>query len=600
MKPVTLFSLIFLSAVFLNAQPQADPQAVFKDARESFSEGDYAATIATLRSWIRKNGKHVANEYIVPLLVEALLREGNDGLAERFFKIYKRKYPDSRYNPRLWYLNGIALARDEEFTDAVVAFSEALTLGVSNTLQSLALSNVVLLSEEVFDIREIELLSERKEMHPRLLEILDYYLIVKLYEAGQTAMARQKANIYRRKFPGSKYVPRVKSVIASVKKLKHGKIQIGLLAPLSGYDADIGKQIVQGVQTAVKTYNKSNTPQINLIISDTRGNMVETARKTLELLNDHDVSLIVGPILSQSAVVTASLLLDRKAIMITPTATDDGIAELGANIFQMNVTLGSLGHKIASYAMRNLNIKEFAIIAPLSDYGMILARTFKDEVRKNGGEIVAEEFFDEGTHDFRVQFESLRSKLGMRMQEERAPERGLSQLGTKTTREFVAYPEDSTVEVGGLFMPAESDAVVMLAPQVFFHKIRTQMLGSTGWHSNKTLLDGKRYVNNAIISTNFEIDKNNQRWTSFRKDFRDFYTGDPDRIAALGYDAVSLYIEALRKNGGDADADGIMRTLSDTRQFKGVSGAISFDEKSGVNTEAAVMKISNKKFIRVQ
>ena len=86
--------------------------------------------------------------------------------------------------------------------------------------------------------------------------------------------------------------------------------------------------------------------------------------------------------------------------MITPTATDDGIAALGPNIFQMNIPLGVLGSKIAKYAMDNLNIHDFAIISPSSEYGATLSKVFRDEVEKKGGEIVNEQVFDEGTHDF--------------------------------------------------------------------------------------------------------------------------------------------------------------------------------------------------------
>jgi ABC-type branched-subunit amino acid transport system substrate-binding protein len=290
----------------------------------------------------------------------------------------------------------------------------------------------------------------------------------------------------------------------------------------------------------------------------------------------------------------------RDAVMITPTATEDGIAELGPNIFQMNVTTGVLGRTIADYAMANLNTKEFAILTPLSDYGRAMVESFRDQVRKGGGTIVAEQSFDEGANDFRPQFDSLRHTL---FRLKRSRDSVLVKDGTlaryHTHREDSLCFADSALPVGGLFIPAECEDVVMLAPQVYFFKIRTQMLGATGWHSTKTILDGQRYVENAVLVTSAELERTDSLWLQFRTEYATRFAAEPDRVCALGYDAARLICDIVIAAGGDVTAEQASRALRGVQGYRGASGVISFDPARNVNREAVVLKILDRRFIRV-
>lgn len=576
--------------------------SVLSEARKAYAQQDYDQTIKILREFVKTHGTAEENRDIVPLLVEALVRKNNLTYAERLVSIYYKKYPESRYLPRLQYLEGVMLARKESFEPAIHKFSDALKGGINESLSELAVKNTNVICKTALTSAELHQIAESPTIHPRLREVVKYYAIEKSYAAGEVGRASRSAEEFRKEFPRSSYSSKARDLADRARDRKSNQVQIGLLAPVSGYDAEIGKQIVRGVQAAIENHNaRGNAPKIKLIVTDTKGSAVETAHQTLSLLNDHGVSLIIGPVLSHNAAVTASICVGRDVVMITPTATDDGIAELSSNVFQMNVPLGALGKRIARYAMENLNIKEFAVLSPLSEYGMTLTKRFKEYVQSHGGEIVAEEYFDEGANDFRPQFQSIRSNLLVQRHERLAQEGGLGMM--PTSQEF--YQDsvrlaDSTLVVGGLFMPAAVEDIIMLAPQVYFHKIRTQMLGSTGWHTTKTILDGKRYVNNAIISTNMEMVTNNDQWNRFQSSFKARYQKDADRVAALGYDAGRLMITALEQAQWDSDADGIARILRNTSDYQGVSGRVSFDPKSGANSEAAIMKITNKQFVRIQ
>ena len=598
-KTVLIFSFVLIYFFPISAK-ENNYATVFKTAKEYYSKGKYDSTINIIRTYLKKHGREKPTEFIVPLLMEALVRVNDFVYFNKLLNIYQRKFPKSDFLPRLLYIDGIVKAREKNYKMAIISFSHALTLGVNPILDSLSRINTEKICQNNISLKELSDVAKNTELHPAIAEIVEYYEIMNLHGTGHITKSKNLGELFRKKFPKSDYNNDIKKIISKSKNIQKSTLSIGLLAPISGEYSDIGKNVVRGVQLAIDEYNRTFSPKIELVILDTRGNMVETAQKTRELIEIHQTPIIVGPVLSSNATVAASALMNTKdIIMITPTATDDGIARLGSNIFQMNVTLSILGKKIARYAIENLNIKEFAIIAPITEYGRILSESFKNEVIKFNGKIYAEEFFDEGTNDFRMQFESLRLKLSERKWEQMALE-GNPVYGDRAIdkRKKDSYLSDSTIGIGGLFIPAEAEDVIKLSSQVYFHRLQTQLLGSNGWHSKTTLSEGKKYVNNAIFSTNFETTTQNEKWETFSKSFLNQFKEKPDRIAApLSYDATNLILNALNEENS---MEAIRDKLYSIKNFNGASGMISFDPIEGVNSEAKIMKISNKKFIRVQ
>jgi len=110
--------------------------------------------------------------------------------------------------------------------------------------------------------------------------------------------------------------------------------------------------------------------------------------------------------------------------------------------------------------------------------------------------------------------------------------------------------------------------------------------------------DGKRYISNTIISTSFELDQNQKMWLDFKSAYKSRFNAEPDRIAALGYDAAALVMKALAAAGNDPSR--INENLRKTQNYQGLSGLISFDSTTRENTEASILKVTENGFLRVQ
>jgi ABC-type branched-subunit amino acid transport system substrate-binding protein len=606
-----MFLSMVLIAVSLCLAADDNPETVMREARRFYAGQQYDSTISLLRTYVKKHGRGEETRYMVPLLMEALARTNDSQYFRKLLNIYERKFPQSDFLPRLYYLEGMLLAGEKKFEKAVQSFSQCRNAGVIGSLDTLSLHNVTVIAENELSISDMERMVGDQELNADVREVLEFYICYVLDKTGQPAKARARADEFLKKYSDSYFRPLAveiasKAPVTIAEKVekpidKKGQITIGLLTPLSGENAEIGKQILNGVQLAVNQFNQKNELKIKLSVADTRGNMVETAARTHDLLTQGKVPVIIGPVLSSDAAVSAGMLMDRETVMITPTATDEGIAALGRNIFQVNLTLGTLARRVARYAIENLNIREFAIIAPQSDYGAAMAKSFKEEIVRRGGTVVAEESYEEGTRDFRAQFVGLRLKLLQQRYDQLAKAKGVTPTVASMSRRADSLAViDSVLSVGGLFMPAEAEDVVMLAPQVAFHRVQTQLLGSNGWHAPSVILDGKQYVNNAIFSSNFEIDPASPAWTAFSAEYRKQFGSNPDRtIVPLGYDAANLVLSAIGSLGGSDDPKRIGEALSKTSGYQGLSGPISFEPGQGVNTETAIWKIKDKKFQRL-
>jgi branched-chain amino acid transport system substrate-binding protein len=604
---VLLIAFVLSAAVAPPVLAEEGGALVLKRAREFYANGQVDSVVAVIREHLRKNGRDPEAYRLVPLVTEAYIRRGDYAQVHRLIDMYRQRFPESPFLPRLAYLEGVANAREARPVQALASFSTALGLGVPVGLLNVTLGNAELICGRTLGAEELSTLSGRAELHPALLEIVRFYEIQRLIALGQVVRAKNSAEEFRAVYPRSRYSEPVKEFLSQFVKEQQLQrkgpppLQAGLLAPMTGEDADIGKFILHGVKLAIDDYNSRAASPIKLIVYDTKGSPVETARKSKELLLKDQAQLCIGPILSNTAVVSAAMFSDRDIVMITPTANEDGISAISENIFQMNVTLGTMAQRLAKYAIDNMNIRDFAIIAPSSGFGFAMADAFKDELGRRNIEVAYEEYFAEGTHDFSATLGRLRGALIRRRLEEILADRGLMQRVTQLSNSDSSRYADSTLAVGGLFMPlSDYEDVPKLSSQVVFRRIRTQMLGTGGWSDPRVPSgnEGKRYANNAIVSTGIQPDQSSEAWQAFVAAYRARYNDEPNRIAAMGYDAAALVIKAVGEAGG-ADAAKLKKALSSIKEYGGLSGMITFDPNTGANGEAIIMKVTDKGFVRV-
>ena len=74
------------------------------------------------------------------------------------------------------------------------------------------------------------------------------------------------------------------------------KVKIGLLVPLTGNDADVGKSVVKAVRLAI---NKIGNESIQIILKDTNSNPETTLIKAKEFQQE-TIKVVIGPIFGKN------------------------------------------------------------------------------------------------------------------------------------------------------------------------------------------------------------------------------------------------------------------------------------------------------------
>lgn len=605
MRASILF-LFLVSTLFAGRKSEL-ADSVITAAKDHLKEKRYEEAEEVTRLYVDEYGRSEHNEKVIPLLLEAYVQQGKFTPFNRIMGKYKKRFPKSDEFGRIYYLEGISFAKQKEFLDAFYAFNRSLQKSENEGKRAGILKkNCEKLLATYLSIDEVKKI-KNEELHPMLKEAHDFYIGIRMKEKNKEK-ATGLLSSFTKNWPNTVYDTSLvlhnslfdtpeKSEKPSVKKA-HSR-SIALMIPMGSVlksEQKIADLARKSVELALSEYVALSGDTITLELVDTKGNGVVTAQEIQKLI-EKGTSTIIGPINSVNATVAASMLIEHpEIVMVTPTATDEGIAGLGKNVFQINITPKAVADKIATYAVQTLGIKSFVSLAPLNEYGRLLTQFFKEKVEELGAVMEISEYYVPSSNDHRKQFEKIRHHFGVKRLN--LPDTVTKLTGSQraSVQHFVKKKE---LYIGGFFIPAmKADNAVKIAAEVPFHKIKTQLLGSNSWNSNTLILDGGTYVNKAIFATGYTTEKNSDEWKNFAIRYQTKYDKKPERLVTpLCYDATNIVLQSLAKA---KDSEDVIRSLQAQTTYNGLSGVITIDNQSGANSGIIVKKVSGKRFIRLE
>jgi ABC-type branched-subunit amino acid transport system substrate-binding protein len=382
---------------------------------------------------------------------------------------------------------------------------------------------------------------------------------------------------------------------ASVRVLD--RFRVGIISSLTGNLSDVGNEMVQGIRLAVR---QSTLPNVDLIVEDSKGEPLRAVQAAQQFVEDESVVAIIGPVRSEATVGAAAVANCEEIVLITPTATETGLSNIGPYIFQLNVTPQTQGAAIAEYAIDQLGLRRFAVLAVSDSYGKDLARAFVSEVEYLGGSILSHEWYFEGATDFGQQLTKIREAgLALEQADSSVWEWKIFELKTSglidTTTEELFPPVDS---IDGLFLAAYAEDIALITPQIAFQKINTQLLGANSWNSEEVVHAGGPYVEGAVFAADFFEGNSSEPFLDFTDAYRRQYGETPTKVAALGFDAMNILLTIFEK--GVTFRSDIRDRLANTRHFQGVSGIISFPGGQRANTHVLFLTIRNGKIVELK
>ena len=342
-----------------------------------------------------------------------------------------------------------------------------------------------------------------------------------------------------------------------------GEIVIGEYGSLTGSTATFGISTKNGIEIAVDEANKAGGvlgKQIRVIVEDDQSLPQEAQTVVTKLINKDHVIALLGEVSSSRTLAAAPTAQDAKIPMISPSATNPEVTKKGDYIFRVCFLDPFQGYVMAKFATNTLKIKNVAILRDIkNDYSVGLAEAFTENLKKMGGNIVANESYSEGDTDFSAQLTSIRSK----------------------------NPE-------AIFVPGYYQEVGLIARQARKLGITVPLMGGDGWDSPKLTEIGGDALNGSYYSNHFSVYDPSPAIQNFVSEYKNRYGSVPDALAGLGYDAARVLIDAI-KRADSTEPSKIRDAIAATKDFPGISGKITIGKDRNAVKAAVVLQVKDGK-----
>jgi branched-chain amino acid transport system substrate-binding protein len=192
-------------------------------------------------------------------------------------------------------------------------------------------------------------------------------------------------------------------VAAASPALAQAPVKIGLLAPLVGPFAQIGKDMVAGTEMYLDEIQyTAGGRKIQLIVEDTAGNPQTALTRARKLLEQDSVHLLTGGLLSSTAYALQPYVDAQKIPTTMPVSAPDDLTQRKPAkwIVRTGWATSQPMHPFGEWVAKNLKYKRIAIIAMDYSFGWETVGGFQQTFEDNGGQIVQKLWVPLNTNDF--------------------------------------------------------------------------------------------------------------------------------------------------------------------------------------------------------
>jgi branched-chain amino acid transport system substrate-binding protein len=344
-----------------------------------------------------------------------------------------------------------------------------------------------------------------------------------------------------------------------------GPIIVGYYGDLTGRTSNFGQSTKRGVEMAVDEINKAggvNGRQIQILSEDDEGRPEKAATVVTKLIDQDRVVALIGEVASGNTLAAAPKAQASKIPMISPSSTNPAVTQVGDYISRVCFIDPFQGEVMAKFAANTLKAKTAAIMLDFnSPYSRGLTEFFEASFKKLGGQVVDQQSYTQGDRDYKGQLTAIRSK----------------------------NPDV-------IYIPGYYGEVGVIAKQAQQLDIKAPLLGGDGWDAVQLWELGGNSLNNSYISNHYSVDDPSPAIQKFVSDFKARNGSAPDALAALGYDAMRVLADAI-KRAGTTDGPALRDAINATKDFTGVTGTISIDKDRNAVKPAVVLKLQDGKYI---
>jgi branched-chain amino acid transport system substrate-binding protein len=305
----------------------------------------------------------------------------------------------------------------------------------------------------------------------------------------------------------------------------------------------------EGMQMAVDEVNAGGGiggRQLRLARYDDRESIDHSRIVAQQIADDPNVVAVIGHLQSYITVQTAGVYDQAGLVLVAPTSTDPKLTQLGyKRLFRATFTDNSVGRQLADLVASQQR-RKVAVYYIRNDYGRNVANAFEERARQLGVAVQARNSYDPS---------------------EQASERTFDQVLT----------EWKPMDLDAILLAGEVPSAAIFVAQARRKGIDVPILGGDAMSSPALMAVAGAAAEGITVASFFNPDEPRPEVVRFNAAFTAKYGVPPDAGSALGYDCVQLLAHAM-KEARSAVPEDVARALHALKDWRGVTGAFSFDE----------------------
>jgi len=351
--------------------------------------------------------------------------------------------------------------------------------------------------------------------------------------------------------------------LASSVAMAQTVVTIAHVGPTSGAIAHLGKDNENGAKMAVEELNAAGVTiggqkiTLKLMTEDDAADPKQ-GTAVAQKLADAKVAGVIGHLNSGTTIPASRIYSEAGIPQVSPSATNPKYTRQGfKTAFRLVADDTQLGGTLGRYAVKELKGKAIAVIDDRTAYGQGVAQEFTKAVEAAGGTVVAKEFTTDKATDFNSILTTIKGKKA------------------------------DIVFFGGM------DAVAgPMMRQMKSLGISAKFMGGDGICSTELVkLGGDAIADNQVYCAEAGGVEGQGKagMEKFKTAFKAKFGTEVQVYAPYVYDGVKVMVAAMVK-AGSSDPAKYLPVLAATKDYAGVTGPITFDEKGDIKNGALTLK----------
>jgi branched-chain amino acid transport system substrate-binding protein len=361
-----------------------------------------------------------------------------------------------------------------------------------------------------------------------------------------------------------------------------GPIKIGMLAPLTGPFAQIGKDMVNGTELYLDEIGRQmGGRKVELIVEDDEGNPATALNKTRKMVEQDKVHIVTGGLLANVGYALQPYIDGQRVPATYPVMAADDITQRkpAKYIVRTGWATSQPMHPFADWVVKNTKHRKVAFIGMDYAFGYETLGGFQQVLEQQGGQIVQKIWTPLNTNDFAPFLSQIKHDADavlalfvgrlalqfMKQYEESGLKARLPLYGGGTLTDESVLPQMGDEAIGTITALHYSQALDNPANQKFSKAFEAKA-GKISSYYSEACYTNARWINEAVKAIGGKVEDRDAFLAALKKVVLKDTARGPLSVDRWGNPVQNIYIRKVERVGGKLQ-NTVIATIPSVGQF---------------------------------